>query len=110
MDNNRIRFQGRVGFVLVAVALLLTLVVAPAAASQSATQVTCVPYRTSGAVGREGGMLALRSADGSAAPVQAIISSQATSLRTMRNGGSPTHVSYVRTDCQGRESGLLSGR
>lgn len=120
MDHKRVQFNAWTRLMRVAAAVVLTLIAVPVSASvpadttteratgQSATQATCVPYQESGVLGREGGLLALRSADRNAEAVTAIITSSATSLRTTRNGGSPTHVSFSRTDCLGREGGLFS--
>jgi hypothetical protein len=118
MNHSRVSLSSRSSFALIimATALIAALFAGPVSAStepasaRSTTQATCIQHSETGALGREGGLLALRSVDGSAEPVKAILASSAVTLHTTRNGGSSTHVSYVRTDCLGREGGLLDGQ
>lgn len=103
---------------LVLVLFMLSLAITPTFARTSAgdsvrstanaAPASCVQHSTSAALGREGGLMALRGPVEQVAPVARIVQSDAYALHLVRNAPGGDYVVYTRTDCLGREGGLLS--
>jgi hypothetical protein len=77
-------------------------------ATANAAPASCVQQSTSAALGREGGLMALRGPAEQAAPVASITQGDAYTLQSFRTPSGGIYVVYTRTDCLGREGGLLS--
>lgn len=103
---------------LVLVLVMLSLAITPTFAQSSAGDKirstanaapdSCVQHTTSAALGRDGGLMALRGPAEHAAPVARIVQGDAYTLQPVRTPSGGVYVVYNRTDCLGREGGLLS--
>ena len=77
-------------------------------ATANAALASCVQHSTSAALGRDGGLMALRGPAEHAAPVAGIVQGDAYTLQSVGTPSGGVYVVYTRTDCLGREDGLLS--
>lgn len=109
----------RRGWIALVLALvMLSLAITPTFAQSSAgdnvrstanaAPASCVQHSTSTAPGRDGGLMALRGPAEHAAPVARIVQGDAYTLQPVRTPSGGVYVVYTRTDCLGREGGLLS--
>lgn len=109
----------RRGWIALVLALvMLSLAITPTFAQSSASDnvrstanaapAPCVQHSTSTALGRDGGLTALRGPAEHAAPVVSIVQGDAYALQSVRTPSGGVYVVYTRTDCLGREDGLLS--
>jgi hypothetical protein len=104
--------------VLVLALVMLSLAITPTFAQSSAgdnvrsaanaAPASCVQHSTSTALGRDGGLMALRGPAEHAASVARIVQGDPYTLQPVRTPSGGVNVVYTRTDCLGREGGLLS--
>lgn len=81
---------------------------ANASSTAAAAALSCAPHVTRGALGREGGLTALRGPADQAAPVTRIVQGDSYALYSARMAPGGVSVVYTRTGCLGQEGGLLS--